>query len=333
MNLHDKVRGCFLGLSIGDALGLPVECISAELIARQYGRITAYFQNPRHKYFDGRPAGSWSDDTQLSLAVARALIASGGIDLDAVASEHCAEYQRSLAGWGSTTREAVARMVAGEHWSRSALTDTPNRGVGNGVAMKVAPVGLYLALTNPASDEPHFTESIDRLAKLATMTHFTSMAVTSGFAQALVVRHCLLSSPDTFDVKAFIRTVVNAGSLGRSFLPHTITEDDLGERLKLLERHEEYPPERIIEELRGSPYVFESLPFTLMFFVRSPLSIDSLFDVVSAGGDADSNASMLGALLGSLHGTSIFPDHLVAGLQDRKAVLDVADQFCEKFVK
>jgi ADP-ribosylglycohydrolase len=165
------------------------------------------------------------------------------------------------------------------------------------------------------------------------MTHCTSMAVTSGFAQTLAVHHCLLSSPGSFDVKAFVRTVVDAGSLGHSFLPHTITEDDLGERLKLLERHEEYPPERIIEEFRGSPYVFESLPFTLMFFVRNPLTIDTMFDCVSSGGDADSNASMLGALLGALHGTSIFPEHLVAGLQGRDAVLAVADQFFEKFVK
>jgi ADP-ribosylglycohydrolase len=59
--------------------------------------------------------------------------------------------------------------------------------------------------------------------------------------------------------------------------------------------------------------------------------VESLFDVVSAGHDADTNGSMIGALLGALHGTAIFPPHLVDGLRDRKAVIEVADQLFEKF--
>jgi ADP-ribosylglycohydrolase len=116
-------------------------------------------------------------------------------------------------------------------------------------------------------------------------------------------------------------------------LSETITADDLGDRLGLLAKHEEYTPERIIKEFRGSPYAFESLPFTLMFFVRNPMSIDSLFDCVTAGGDTDTNGSMIGALLGALHGTSIFPPHLVDGLREREAVLGVADTFFEMFAR
>jgi ADP-ribosylglycohydrolase len=54
---------------------------------------------------------------------------------------------------------------------------------------------------------------------------------------------------------------------------------------------------------------------------------------VSAGGDADSNGSMLAGLLGALHGASIFPDHLVDGLKNKDEVLEIADQFYEKFAK
>ncbi len=70
-----------------------------------------------------------------------------------------------------------------------------------------------------------------------------------------------------------------------------------------------------------------------MFFVRNPLSIDALFDVVSAGHDADTNGSMIGALLGALHGTAIFPPHLVGGLRDREAVIEIADKFFETFAR
>ena len=150
MNLRDKVRGCFLGLAVGDALGKPVEGLPASLIEREFGRITNYITIPQHEDFDGLPPGTCTDDTQLSLAVARAFIKGGHFDLDAIAAEHCAEFHKSVAGWGDTTREAVARIVNGVHLSQAAQADKPRRGTGNGVAMKVAPVGLYMGLTNPA---------------------------------------------------------------------------------------------------------------------------------------------------------------------------------------
>jgi ADP-ribosylglycohydrolase len=232
--------------------------------------------------------------------------------------------------WGDTTREAIARIVAGEHWSRASLTDKPRRGTGNGVAMKVAAVGLYMALTNPNCTEPQWSDDINKLAQLATMTHNTSMAITSGFVQAFGVLARFRSEPETFNVKAFIRAIKEAGRKGRRYLSETIT-DDLGDRLGLLASHADYTLDRIIKELRGTPYAFESLPFTLMFFVRNPMTIDSLFDCVTAGNDTDTNCSMLDALLGALHGTSIFPPHLVDGLQDREAMLEVADRFFDAF--
>lgn len=166
MNVHDKVRACFLGLAVGDALGKPVEGLPVSLIEREFGRITSYFTIPDHEDYDGQPPGICTD-TQLSLAVARAYIKSGQFDLDAIAAEHCAEFSKSVAGWGDTTREAVAGMVNGTHRSRAAVTDKPRQGTGDGVAMR-----------NPTCAEPQWTEDIDRLVKLATMTHGTSMAVT-----------------------------------------------------------------------------------------------------------------------------------------------------------
>ena len=128
MNLHDKVRGTFLGIGIGDALGKATEGLSASLIEREFGRITTYFNLPQHEDFDGQPPGTWTDDTQLSLTVARGFIAAGSFDLDAIAREHCIEFHKNVAGWGDTTLEAVARIVAGVHWSRASSTDQPETG-------------------------------------------------------------------------------------------------------------------------------------------------------------------------------------------------------------
>jgi hypothetical protein len=37
--------------------------------------------------------------------------------------------------------------------------------------------------------------------------------------------------------------------------------------------------------------------------------------------------------IGTLLGTAIFPSHLVDGLRDREAVVEIADQFFEKFAR
>jgi len=79
----------------------------------------------------------------------------------------------------------------------------------------------------------------------------------------------------------------------------------------------------------GGFLAHDSLPFSYAYFLRAPLSIDALYDVVSAGGDADTNGSFVGSLLGALHGRSIFPKHLVDGLVNRDALMERAEAFCD----
>src|SRR3989344_7928815 len=84
----DKIRGMFLGIAIGDALYMPVETWSARKIAEIHGRLTNYIRPDGHKWFDGREAGTWTDDTQLTLVEAESLISKKYIDMDAMAKRH-----------------------------------------------------------------------------------------------------------------------------------------------------------------------------------------------------------------------------------------------------
>jgi ADP-ribosylglycohydrolase len=105
--------------------------------------------------------------------------------------------------------------------------------------------------------------------------------------------------------------------------------DDLAERLKLVTQYKQYDAQRCIEEFGGgSCYCYHSMPFLYMFFLRNPHSVDALYDVVSAGGDADTNGSMVGAMLGAYNGQSVFPKHLVDGLYEKDLILKAANEFC-----
>ena len=331
--LQDKVRGNFLGVAIGDALGKPVELCKPQHILEKYGRVTDYLDCSSHKYFDNDQKGTTTDDYQLTKATARAMITTGKFDLDEIAAEHVREYKISVRGWGGSTREAVGRIAEGVHWKEAGKTEEKNRGLGNGVAMKASPAGLYMALTNPGCNNPPWDEHVQNIADMAIMTHYTSIGVTSGLAHAFATLKCFSVMPETFDPASFVNVIIGAAQIGRKYCPGTLN-DDMQVRFERLKKP--YAPMGIIDPEEfggGSCYVYDSLPFTYAWFLRNPQSIESLYDCVSAGGDTDSNGSMLAGLLGALHGTSIFPQHLVDGLKDRDEVLAIADEFYEKFSK
>ncbi len=334
----DKVRGMFLGTAIGDALGMPVEGWTAEKIKETFGRVEKYHDPKGHKWFDGMKAGTTTDDTQLTVTVAEALMQGGGIDLDLQAQHHVKAFKIHTSGWGRTTKEAIEKLANGVHWSKSGIyapteadegTKKPSpRGFGNGVAMKAAPVGVFL------SAKPFdWKEIADNLAAFTAMTHPTSMAVSSCLAHAFATFRCMVSDPESFNIKTFITTVVNSSEIGKQYYPETLNADDITERFKLLES---ITPKTTTQEIsekfgKGSYYVYNSLPFTYAFLVRNPTSIEELYECASAGGDTDSNASMLGALLGALNGTSIFPKELVDGLPTKNDLIKLADAFSERF--
>lgn len=118
-------------------------------------------------------------------------------------------------------------------------------------------------------------------------------------------------------------------------------EDDLPERMMRLfcayhrageERKFLMSDKGIISEFgQGSAYVYNSLPFSYAFFLRNQDSIETLYDVVSAGGDTDTNGSIVGSMLGAKNGVKIFPEHLINGLWRKDEILKTANDFCDKF--
>lgn len=315
---RNKVVGCFLGVAVGDALGAPYECKSHEWM-QSHGKV--------YNYVNG---GATTDDWQLTRAVAEAMIESKAFDLSNIAAWHVKAATDTMSGWGSTTRAAVREIAEGTPWKNSgqvALIQKPTHGVGNGVCMKVSPVAAYLATTLPEQDMTEF----QKLADFGAMTHYTRLGVSGGFSHCFGLVKCFTSDPVKFKRASFVNAVIAGALCGNQYLQPRADEPDLFDEMWKLARHEEYNLDRIIQDFGGgSPYVFHSLPFSLMLFVKDP-TINALYEAVNAGGDTDSNASMVGALLGALHGSAVFPDHLVNGLACRKDVLDVAERFCDTF--
>lgn len=137
----NRAKGMLYGLAIGDALGRVTEFTSLHSIKSTYG-LDAITDLPEPALF--------TDDTQMSVAIAEALVRSGERDLEtimlAVRDEfvkwlHSPENTRAP---GRTCLTGVANMEKGIHWSKSGVADSK----GCGSAMRAAPIG-YLYQHDP----------------------------------------------------------------------------------------------------------------------------------------------------------------------------------------
>ncbi len=341
MVTRDKITGMFLGIAIGDALGMPVETLTGDEIQARHSRITTMVKpGDDHKWYAGKPAGTTTDDTQLSLIVAESLIACKEFDMNDMARRHVEAWKENTHGWGGSTREAVKRLANGVHWSESGKTTKKNRGRGNGIPMKIAPLGAWRA-TLP-KDIGLLKKYVFAEKELAEMTHLTNVACVSGRVHSYTIRVCVKDAL----FKNINSTKKHLMLLAFSTIVAKNTEEANGsetqrEISKRLEEIGAWTDNNKIKQLSvkeicahfngGSFDVVDSLGFTYAMFFRNPTSIETLYDTVSAGGDTDTNGSMVGALLGAYNGASIFPEHLINGLVDKEKIFDVAERFCNTF--
>ncbi|MBX4205040.1 MAG: ADP-ribosylglycohydrolase family protein [Candidatus Doudnabacteria bacterium] len=333
ISLREKIIGMFLGIGIGDALGMPVETMSAEEIRTRFGRVRSFMEMPiDHKWHHDTPAGCPTDDTYLTLAVARAFIKSNGkFDMDAIAAEHVYELGLDSQTWGPSTRNAVKRLAAGVHWSESGKTDKPNSGMGNGVVMKLAPLAAYDLSRGGNQIREH------ELAEFTRLTHCTNEAVISTFVHFAVLRHLLKLNPDQIETWLLFHAI--GGAFNAAFLYLRDEEgaaielpmlDKLSDCFKQLAVHKSLTDEIILSAWPNTFLVHDTLGLSYACFLRK-VNIESLYDAINLGGDTDSTGAIVGGMLGALYGPKFFPDSLMNGLRPyiRDMIEQVANQFCD----
>lgn len=136
--LHDRALGAYLGLAVGDALGATVEFMLPREIQHEYGVHREIIGGGWLKL----KAGRVTDDTAMSLALGRALLASGGWNSTAVANSFVEWLKSKPVDIGNTCRRGIQRYMLD-----GSLSGLPSEGdAGNGAAMRNLP--LVLATLN-----------------------------------------------------------------------------------------------------------------------------------------------------------------------------------------
>jgi len=314
----DRIVGTLLGTAVGDALGMPIEGLSHANVRTYYKGIKEYRDDDQRGDLD---AGQWTDDTQMTFALVRALTDhSDPADWPAAAAEAYVALRPEARRWGETSTAAIDRLADG---TPPAEAGTPDRDT-DGAAMRAAPLGAWWAATGASRDE-----AFAAIRPVLAVTHRHPAALAAGWGQAAAVRHCLPLD----DVEAFDRAAFWDGLIDDTIW----AEDQLGgdhrvsERLKHLTDQIDSFPLDLRDACDGvGVWADEAWPFACAMVARRPhLLENTLLSGINVGGDADTTGAMMGAMLGALHGWAAVPDEWKDGLEDCARLEEEAQTFAD----
>jgi poly(ADP-ribose) glycohydrolase ARH3 len=296
--LIDRFHGCLLGLAVGDALGGRFEGQSPDWIAARYPTPQALIANP--------PADTlhYTDDTQMAIGVAETLVENLDILEERVCHHFVSNYVPSR-GYGFGTRRVLEAMQEGRDHREIAATHSPGGSLGNGAAMRVAPVGLFF------HDDLDQVWEQARLSALPTHTH--PLGIEG--AQLLAVAVALALRDGPFDRAAFFGELLRRGP-----------SDEYRARLERAAASTED-----LAGLGNGIKAPESVPTAIALFASAPASYpDVIGRAILLGGDTDTIAAMAGALAGAHLGIHAVPDGLLRQLEDegkgRTFLADLAER-------
>ncbi len=307
----------FLGCAVGDALGTPFEGrpIPEDLTEKEL--VKGFLQMP------GWPRGQYTDDTMLTLALARSIIKQRGVAGGHVIHEF-SELWRSgtIVGAGAATSDAVAKyLYQHKPWDQCGA---PLGSAGNGAAMRAAPVGLWY------SDD---TEALVKAAMEASeVTHRDPRSIAAAVAVALMTARALP-----------VERLEPAEALSQ--VAERVLEIDtgVGDHLQRLADWMVDPEEEAVERIiatgqfgpwRGSwggritAYAVPTLLISFYCFLRYQDSYGAAVSrAILTGGDVDTTGAITGALSGALLGAEAIPGHLREGVLDSEEIDRLAVEF------
>ncbi len=301
-----------LGFVVGDAMGVPAEFLSRE----------ALHANPvydmRGGGVHGQPAGTWSDDTSMTLCMMESIVEKG-IDYtdqmvrftDWLWNAHCTAHDEVFDA-GGTTKNAIFKYVNGT--APLACGELSENSCGNGSLMRILPMTLYLYGKNRCF-------GLD--ADIADIIHSSSMC-THGHKRCLMA--CGIYSSVAFQafrgggMRAAIRWGITSAL---SYYKEQSEFAQVYSEFEALKTIDAWPE----EEIRTSGYVLHTLQAALWCLLTTSGYAECILKAVNLGDDTDTTAAVVGGLAGLWYGDHTIPADWLAALAKGDEVIKRAKRF------
>lgn len=300
----DQILGMLFGIALGDALGWPAEPLTLEQIRARFGP-QGIVELPEPALF--------TDDTQMTLAVAEALIDAGDQDLEGLMNAVSGRFvewlqnPESYRAPGASCLYGAGQLHRGVPWREAGKPGSK----GCGAAMRVAPIGyLY------QHDLPRLREVA---AASALTTHRHPAAEVGAVAGAYLVKLALDQSPPTDFVQLLKKEI--QGSV-----------PDVDQALGRLDQAMQMPdPTLALVHIGGGWVAEEAVLGALFCFLQHPRDyVAAVRLAANTSGDSDSLAALTGGISGAYLGIGALPPAWVDRIEKGAYLKDVAQRLARK---
>lgn len=315
-----KIKSVMLGHAVGDALGVPVEGCSRKVLDEYpVVEMAGYGAYPV-------PAGSWSDDTSMSLAALDSLAKGKVVYHDIMGNFQSWRYQGKytptgkMFDIGGTCRAVIDRVTKEYHWEVERGFWDPDRfdaevncglddeySNGNGSLMRIHPFVLYAYAKNLP-----FEEWMDIIEKASSLTHRHKCSRIGCLIYSFVLMH-LLHDPTKGGLK---------NALARA-------ECHLRDRFEFSRYTRIFTPsfaDLPREQIKSSGYIVDTLEAALWCVLNTDSYQECVLKAVNLGQDTDTVAAVAGGLAGALYGYESIPSEWLNTLRKREYI----EEICEK---
>ena len=287
---ESRLKGCMLGLAIGDAMGAPVEFMKRGT----FEPITGYRSGGKFRL----NAGEWTDDTAMALCLAQSLIDSNGFDpidqLDKYLEWIDSGYMSctgKMVGLGKTCWRSLVRYRR----TGQAYTDIKHEKFsGNGSLMRLSPICIYYV--------DDLDQAVHHAALSSKTTHGSPIAVDCCRYFAYVILN-------------FVNGIDKDTLFSDRFISDTykyFSDEPLHRELNSIIRCEYISKGE--DEIQSTGYAIHSLEAALWSFYHTSTLEDAILKSVNLGDDADTVGVITGQLAGAYYGMDGILEEWINGL-------------------
>ena len=300
------VRDALIGLAVGDALGVPVEFKSRDIL--KSSPITDMIGFGTHQ----QPAGTWSDDSSLAFCLAECLIKGyspalmGDLFVKWLYSAHWTPHG-NIFDVGISTSQSIKRIKDGCPAEIAGGIDEEDNG--NGSLMRILPLVFYI-LDKPIEERFQLTKEV------SSVTHAHIRSVIACFYYLEFARLIIKGESKEFAYKE-MKTKIPG------FLKsHEIAEKEIGLFHRLLDGEIDSLQE---DKIYSSGYVLHTLEASIWCLLTTDSYSAAVLKSVNLGSDTDTTGAVTGGLAGIVYGYDNIPGDWVLKLSRVNEVLKLAD--------
>ncbi len=302
-----KVVDSIIGHAIGDAMGVPTEfCIREKLQKHPVTKMIGYGQHPV-------PAGSFSDDTSMEIALIDSYINKGKFDYDDIMTNfyywlHDSKFTATgeVFDAGRTCIQAIINYTKGYEPLDCGLKGEDNNG--NGSLMRILPVAIY-SYYKKIKDE----EIISLTNDISSLTHAHEVSRLGCYIYVRYVMY-LLDGYSKIDAYDAIQKI-----------------DYSSYSLESLKKYSRILKENIkkihLDDISSRGYVVDTLEAALWCLLVHDNYEDTILEAINLGNDTDTIAAITGSMAGIIYGYDSIPKEWLSSLARKDYLEKLANDF------